>query len=326
MFGHRPDGKVVKHLNGFYNIIPILMKTRNDSMNWMYFDLDLEPVKAFIKDEQARTGRIYSYFDILLATVVRTIALRPELNRFVVNKRIYQRNHIAFSLALQKSLKRGIASDESTIKAKFDGTENLDEIIDRVDALIADAKKEKAVTKTDKIVDAVMHGPHFFKVFLVNTLMWLDKHGLLPMSVLDMIPFHTTFFITDMKSIKLPPLHHHLYNFGTTGLFLSTSVEEKKIYFDEKTGEFKQKDIMRIAFVSDERFCDGYYFSVSSRLLSKIWANPGVLLKKLTKEDLPLDTDALWKKNHEAEKAKAKEEKLSKKKAKKNKENQEISE
>ena len=319
MFGKRPDGKLVKHLGGLYYAMPIIMKTRNDSMNMITFEVELEPVKKFIKEEQERTGRVYSYFDILLAAIVRTIALRPDLNRFIVNQRIYQRNHIAFSLALQKSLKRGVANDETTIKAKFDGTENLPEIIDRVEKLIIKSKKEKANTKTDDLLDKIMHGPHWFKKFIINFLMWLDKHGMLPMSVLDAIPFHTTFFITDMKSIKLPPLYHHVYNFGTTGLFFSTSVEEKKLYKDEKTGEIKEKDIMRVSFVSDERFCDGYYFSVSCRMLKRIFNNPKVLLEPIKKEDLPLTVDEEWERNHQKELAEKKAAKLAAKEAKKNK-------
>lgn len=319
MFGHRPDGKRIKHLNGFYNVIPIIMKKRNDSMNWLTIEMELEPIREFIKAEEARSGRVYSYFDILLASIVRVIALKPALNRFVVNGRLYQRNHIGFSLALQKSLRRGVESDESTVKCKFKGTESLEQIIDEKDRIVTEAKKEHQHTKTDDLVNSVMRGPYFFKAFLVNTLMWLDKHGLLPMSVLDAIPFHTTFFITDMKSIKLPSLHHHLYNFGTTGLFFSTGAEEKKLYLDPETHELKEKDIMKIAFVSDERFCDGYCFSQACRMLKKIWANPSVLLKELDKSELGLTVDEEWELNHKKEKEAKKQAKLEAKQAKKNK-------
>ena len=319
MFGHRPDGKRIKHLNGFYNVIPIIMKTRNDSMNWLTIEMELDPLREFIKAEEARSGKVYSYFDILLASIVRVIALRPALNRFIVNGRLYQRNHIGFSLALQKSLRRGVESDESTVKCKFTGTESLEQIIDQKDKIVTEAKKEHQRTKTDDLIDKVMRGPHFIKAFGVNTLMWLDKHGMLPMSVLDAIPFHTTFFITDMKSIKLPSLHHHLYNFGTTGLFFSTSAEEKKLYKDPETGEIKEKDIMNIAFVSDERFCDGYCFSQACRMLKKIWANPTVLLRELNKDELGLTVDEEWELNHKKEIEAKKQAKLEKKQAKKNK-------
>lgn len=323
MFGHRPDGKRIKHLNGFYNVIPIIMKQRVDSMNWLTIEMELEPLREFIKEQKEKTGKVYTYFDILLSSIVRVIALKPEMNRFVVNGRLYQRNHIGFSLALQKSLKRGIESDESTVKCKFTGTESIDQIIEQKDKVVMEAKKEKQHTKTDDLVNSVMRGPYFFKAFLVNFLMWLDKHGLLPMSVLDAIPFHTTFFITDMKSIKLPSLHHHLYNFGTTGLFFSTSAEEKKLYLDPETHELKEKDIMKIAFVSDERFCDGYSFSQACRMLKKIWANPRVLLRELDKSELGLTVDEEWELNRKKEKEAKKQARLEKKLAKRNKNTEE---
>ena len=39
MFGHRPDGKVVKNLPGLFKIIPMIMPQRNDAQ--VLFDYDI---------------------------------------------------------------------------------------------------------------------------------------------------------------------------------------------------------------------------------------------------------------------------------------------
>ncbi|MCB9498913.1 MAG: 2-oxoglutarate dehydrogenase [Bacillales bacterium] len=290
MFGMRPDGKRVKYLNGFYTIIPIVMKKRYDSMNQITIAIELDNLDSFIKEQMEKTGIIYSYMDIIAAALIRTICLRPELNRFVVNSRIYQREGIYYSLAVQKTLKKGAESNETTIKTKYTGEESIQEIHNIIDAKIREAKHVEAETSTDRTARILTSVPTFIMIPLVNFVLWLDKHGILPKAVLDTSPFHTTFFITDMRSIKLPTLHHHVYDFGTTGIFLSTGTDEYQPSYD-KEGNLIHKHIMKIAVVMDERFCDGYYFANSFRLFQKILKNPSYLLSRLEPEEVPLTED-----------------------------------
>ena len=308
MFGRRPDGKRVRELPGFYTIIPIIMRDRNDSMTQITLRIELDTINKFIDEQKEKTGRVYSYIEIIAAGMIRVICLRPDLNRFVSNYRIYQRDGIYMSLAIQKSLKNSNESNETTIKMRFTGEESLPEICDKIEAEIKKVKHVDAESKTDKLANLLTSVPTFIMVPLVKFVMWMDKVGGLPISVLDASPFHTSFFITDMKSIKLPTLHHHVYNFGTTGLFMSTGIEEKEVYLD-KDSIAKERPIMHMGFVSDERFCDGYYFARSFRLFQRIMANPDYLLTRLEEEDVPL--------NETQKKMKAKAVKKENKKAKK---------
>ncbi len=323
MFGYRSDGKRVKHLKGFYNIIPMIMPKRNDAMNWNQFEVDLEPWNEFIKEQKELTGRVYSYTEILTASIIRVICLRPALNRFIFNRKIYQHNDIAFSIVAQKSLKRGKESDETSIKMHFTGKESLQEIADVMETEFKKVKHEGMKNATDKLTDAICSASPFFTIPLVSFVKFLDKIGALPKGVLEASPFHTTFFITDMRSIKLPPLHHHIYNFGTTGMFFSTGVDKEVLSLNKETGEVTSKIVMPISFVSDERFCDGYYFANSFRMLLRILKNPKVLLDPLADEDVPLDHNALWKKNKLEAKAAKKQAKKDNRLAKKNAKNKE---
>lgn len=295
MFNKRADGTRVKNLNGFYTIVPLIMRKRYDSMNLTTFKIELDYFDSFIKEQKESTGNIYSYMDILTSALVRTICLRPELNRFVVDSKIYQRNEICFSLAIQKSLKNNAESNETTIKMHFTGEESIKEIHDSVESNIKAAKHIDEETSTDKLAKALTSVPTFLMKFLVGTVMWLDKIGVLPKSILDASPFHTTFFITDMRSIKLPTLHHHVYDFGTTGIFLSTGLDEWETVVD-KEGNQKTVHIMKVGVVTDERFCDGYYFAKSFRLFNKILKNPSYLLERLEPEEVPLTQEQIEKK------------------------------
>ena len=56
---------------------------------------------------------------VVIAAVVRLLALRPALNRFVMNGRIYKRNTISISFAVKKALSDDAI--ETTIKLDLRG-------------------------------------------------------------------------------------------------------------------------------------------------------------------------------------------------------------
>ena len=102
---------------------------------------------------------------------------------------------------------------------------------------------------------------------------------MMPKAIVDLSPFHTTFYITNLKSLGINHVHHHIYNFGTTGLFLAMGKE--KVIPVVKNGEIVQEKHMGYSLVSDERICDGLYFALALRQLRKIMQNPAVLENKL---------------------------------------------
>ena len=129
--------------------------------------------------------------------------------------------------------------------------------------------------------------PGPFIKFAVNTLMWMDKYNMLPKSIIELSPFHTSIFVTNLKSLGINHIFHHVYNFGTTGLFYAMG-KEKTVPVIEKKEIVAQKQ-MGFGFVSDERFCDGLYFAMSLRVLRKIMKNPATLETPLEKKEEDVD-------------------------------------
>ena len=84
----------------------------------------------------------------------------------------------------------------------------------------------------------------------------LDKHGLLPKKVIDLSPFHTSMFITNLASIKTSYIHHHCYEFGTTSVFVCMG----KPVPNYMNGDLSKK-MMPLGIVMDERICTGYEYA-----------------------------------------------------------------
>ncbi len=253
------------------------MKNRYDAMNMYEDTFACEVWDEYIKAKEAQ-GIKMNYMHILIAGVVRMLALKPRLNRFVMNGHIYARPKIWVSFVVHPELHED--SCGTTIKLCFEGTESILEIAEIINVAIEkETSKRVGENGTDKLARVLTSIPGPILSFVVNTLMWMDRHNILPKKIIELSPFHTSFFVTNLKSLGINHVHHHTYDFGTTGLFFSMG-KEKMIPIVHK-GEVIQQKHMGFSLVSDERFCDGLYFAMALRDLRKIMRNPSVLEKPL---------------------------------------------
>ncbi len=272
MFGHRSDGKRVKNLPPIFKIMPCVMPDRADSQVYFKQDIALKGLDEYI-ERKTKEGIRLSYMNIIYAALVKIIAQRPNLNRFAMNGVLYERNKIYVSLVIKKSLTDD--GTETPIKLDFNGNESIFEIKDRLDRTIEKNKEIENLNKTDKLVGILNVIPSGLIRTVVKFLMFLDKHGLLPKKIIDASPFHTSVFLTNVGSLGIDSIYHHIYNFGTTSMFFSMGKKKKSYIYEDD--EIREEKCITLAFVGDERICDGYYYASSFKLLSKYLKKPELL-------------------------------------------------
>ena len=272
MFGHRPDGKRIKNLPPIFKIMPCVMLDRADSQVYFKQDIALKNLDEYI-DRKAKEGIRLSYMNIIYAAIVKIVGQRPNLNRFAMNGALYKRNKIYVSLVIKKSLTDD--GPETPLKLDFNGSENIFEIKDRLDSAIEKNKDLENSNKTDKLVTVLNIIPSGLIRAVVKLLMFFDKHGILPRKIIDASPFHTSVFITNVGSLGIDSIYHHIYNFGTTSMFFSMGKKKKSYIYEDD--EIKEEKCITLAFVGDERICDGYYYASSFKLLSKYLKKPELL-------------------------------------------------
>ena len=194
MFGYRFDGVKTKDLPAFFKVIPHIMKTRSDSQVFFKQDISITEMEKYI-DKKQKEGIKISYMTIIFSAIVRVLAQRPQLNRFVINGRIYDRKGIYISLAIKKNMTDdGI---ETTVKLPFTGNENIFEVQDKLEKIINDNKQNSKQNDTDKVAIALGLIPNFLLSFAVSFLKFLDKYGLMPRFIIKASPFHTSAFLTN---------------------------------------------------------------------------------------------------------------------------------
>lgn len=275
MFGFRADGKELKKTTAIFKLMPNLMKERNDSQVLFSQDIITDGMDKYIKEKQEQGIKI-SYLDIVFTAINRIIGERPRLNRFCVNGRTYARNSIFMSRVVKKSLSDD--SEETPLKLEFEGTETIFEVKEKLQNEISKNKDVEMKNDTDKTVKALTSIPSFLIIWVVGIIRFLDKHGLLPKFLIGVSPFHTSAFVTNVGSLGIDAIYHHLYNFGTTSMFFAMGRKKKTyVYVDD---ELVEKKCISIAFVGDERICDGYYYAASFKQLNKYLNKPYLLEEK----------------------------------------------
>jgi hypothetical protein len=275
MFGFRSDGKRIKTIDPLMKLVPHIMPERNDAMVMSVYDIDCAGMDEYIFKRRKEGVRV-NYMDITIAAMARVMAERPRLNRFISNGRIYRRNLIQLSFTIKKALKDG--ADETVVKLTFKGTETLDEVKEMLDKEVVKNSSISAVNEADKLAKLFTIVPNFMIKFLVGTLRLLDKLGLLPKSILEVSPFHTSLYLTNMKSIKMNYVLHHIYNFGTTSMFMSMGKEKHvPIVVDPEEASFGVQKLFQLGCTIDERICDGLYFGNSMKAFKTYMNNPTLL-------------------------------------------------
>lgn len=263
----RRDGKRVKDANPMYLVMQQFLRERHDSQNMMTMDIPIEPMQKYMRAKKEEGIRL-SHMGLIIAAYVRTLAEFPELNRFVVNRRIYSRNEIAVSMVV---LKVGQMIEETMSKMYFLPEDDVFTVQRIIDEYIAGNKKTDNDNGTDKIVKTLVGIPGLLR-FGCNLLRWMDRHNLLPKAIIDVSPFHASCVVTNLASIRTNHIYHHIYDFGTVGEFLAMgNFREipKKV-----GGEVKFVTCLPIGYVMDERICTGAYCSMAMQRFKSYLTHP----------------------------------------------------
>lgn len=270
----RRDGKRVKCTNVEYAVVPHVMVQRNDALNFIEIDIPLQPMQDYLNSKR-KDGIKLSHLAIIAAAYARTVGHYPQLNRFIVNKRIYARNEFNIGMVV---LKAGQMDNGTMSKVNLDPEDTIFDVNRKMTEYIDKNKDEGDENSTDKLAGILLKIPGLLRVG-VKFLMWLDKHGMLPRVIIDASPFHTSLTISNLASIRTHHIFHHIYNFGTTGVFITmgTSREVAKRSAD---GEIHFEKCMPFGIVMDERICSGSYFAKAFRDFRKYLNDPTLLESK----------------------------------------------
>lgn len=288
-WGDRYDGWRVRNVDAVFSVIPYFLRTRMDAQNYFEQRIPIDHIEAFIREHKEDIPGL-SIMHVVIASMIRLVSQRPYLNRFIMWNKIFARNYINFSIVIKRSLSD--EGEETLIKPYFQPTDTLQDVSRKI--LEEQNKNQKAgqQNSSDLISKILGYLPDWLMRVVVFTLLWLDKVGLLPRFIEQASPWHCSLFLTNIGSIGVESIYHHLYEFGNCSIFLAMGKKSQR-HTVNKAGDVKGYKSILLKYVMDERICDGWYYASSMRMLDRILMNPSVLLTP--PEKVVVDDGVRWK-------------------------------
>lgn len=282
-FGDRYDGYRVRDLDLPFHIMPVIMPKRCDSEVFFKETIDIGPLEDYVRKKRKEDLPELKTLHVILAAMVRVLAVRPRMNRFIIGKKVYAHNNIRFGMTIKRSL--SMEGEETEVLPEFLPTDTIYDVVKTFNE-----EWEKAVNAgeegndADRVTRLLAFVPTWVKTFSVWVLRKLDQVGLLPKSLYKGSPFHNSIYITDVGSLGIDSVYHHLFEFGTNSCFLAVGKKITEHYITSE-GEIAKRKVMNFRFVVDERICDGYYHASAIKLFCKYLKHPELL--EIPPESLP---------------------------------------
>lgn len=266
------EGRKVKTLCPMNYVAPFIMRTRQDSTNYYTDRFEVSKAEEFIRSKKQQGLADYNMMYLILAAYVRTVAKHPEINRFIRGQRIYARNKIEVMLTIKVALE--VNAPETVLKVIFPPDATADDVYRILHEKVEEARNGD--TDFDHIAGFFKHVPRVLMRGTMDLFYFLDYFGWMPKILTDVSPFHGSFAITSMGSLRIQPIYHHLYNFGNIPVFCSFG-NGYVTHVTDDDGNLVRKKYIDLKFTLDERITDGFGYASVFHCLKHLLSNPSML-------------------------------------------------
>ena len=274
-WGDRTDGRRIRTEPPMNQVSPYIMVTRCSSMNLFSEAFEITNVERYIRQKRREGLTSFGLMHVMLACYCRALCKYPGLNRFIAGQKIYSHgNDIQFCLTVKKEMTS--TAPETVIKVHLSPSDTALDVYNKVNKEIEAVKNSPLDSSFDNLAQAFTMIPGIFLKFTVWLLKTMDYFGLLPKFLLELSPFHGSVFFTSMGSLGIPPIYHHLYDFGNLPVFGSFGCKRRALEVQED-GTVVQKKYLDFKFSMDERIVDGFYYAAFFKHFKRILYHPEIL-------------------------------------------------
>lgn len=273
-FGDRKDGRKIRTLAPMNYLSPYLMPNRTGAANQMEDSLDMALVDKYINEKREKGLKGFGMLHIFVAAYVRTVSQRPGINRFISRQKIFARNNIEIIMTIKKEM--SLNAEETVIKVYPEPDFTAEQVFYMLEDEISKNKGDGDESDFDGVARVINYIPGLMLKFFVWVLKTMDYFGLVPKSLLKVSPFHGSLVITSLGSLGIPPVYHHLYDFGNAPLFIAFGAKRRENVLTSE-GHVKRKAYVDYKIVTDERICDGHYYAAALKYMRKMLKNPYLL-------------------------------------------------
>ena len=274
-WGDRSDGRRVRTINGMSVVANYIMPNRNGASNSIQDTVEITNIERYIHKKRKEGFENFGITHVFLAAYVRCIAKYPGCNRFLSGQRVYQRDDdIQFTMAIKKDM--STEASDTMIKLHLTQTDTSKEVYEKFNKVYEEVKNTPLDSSFDHVASLLASLPGLLLKFVVWFLKVMDYFGKIPKFLLEVSPFHASVIFTSMGSLGIPPIVHHLYDFGNLPVFVAFGRKYRKVELD-LTGKPATHRYVDFVLNCDERTVDGFYYATVLKYFQKLLRNPEVL-------------------------------------------------
>lgn len=275
-WGDRNDGRKIRTLAPMAQITGYFQVERNTCSNLFEESFEISHVERYIRQKRKEGMTDFGLTHVLLAAYVRGLCKYPQLNRFISGQKVYSRGEdIQYCMVVKKEMT--IDSPDTSIKVHLSRKDTAKDVYEKLNAAVAEVKATQELDSgLDSLISYLLLIPGVVLKFVVWLLKLLDYFGLLPKFLTELSPFHGSLFFTSMGSLGIPPIYHHLYDFGNIPVFGAFGCKRRALEVQED-GSVMQKKYIDVKFTLDERIVDGYYYAAFFKHYRSILRHPEIL-------------------------------------------------
>lgn len=286
-WGDRPDGRRLRTLSPMSQVSPYIMVNRSGSTIYFEDAFEITQVERYIRQKRKEGLTNFGLTHVLLASYVRGLCRFPAVNRFLSGQKIYTHGEdVQFCMTIKKEM--NVEAPDTIVKVHLSPRDTAEDVYRKLNAAVENVKSTPLDSSFDNVTHIFTMIPGVVLKFLVWVLKILDYFGLIPKFLLEVSPFHGSVFFTSMGSLGIPPVFHHLYDFGNLPVFCSFGCKRKATEVSSD-GTVTQRKYIDCKFAIDERICDGYYYAAFFKHYKRILLHPEAL--DLPPEEVRKDID-----------------------------------
>lgn len=272
--GDRREGRQLRSLEGSANLSPYVMRRRSDACDCYEDNIEISALEQWLMDKRAEGSTAMNFTHLMVAAYVRTVSMRPGINRFVSARRIFARNDIQVVLRVRK----GVGSDSAwtSVKLSFSPTDTIYDVYSRISDAVDNVQAGTGESDYDRMAASMTRLSRFFLKPYLLCLRILDYFDWLPKKFLSASPYHASLSVLDLGSLGVQSVEHHLYDFGNLPLFLCYGAK-RHVYELNKEGEVLDRHMVDLRFTVDERIANASYLVEALKCMKYFLRNPQLL-------------------------------------------------
>lgn len=268
----RKDAVLVKPNDAIGAIVPFIMPKRCDAEVSSKVDIDVTDLVKFVdSQDEKKLGYKMTYFHALTSVFAKVFYNREALNRFVKDKRLYQRKKITFAFIAKNKLSD--KGEERIISLDIDKNDNIMSLSKKMAVDVFKVRSE-GTNDMDGILKFFTGLPNFILNGVVKFIFFLDRKGINPKTLTEGDTNYASLLLSNLGSIKTNSVYHHLNEYGTNSVVVTIGTIREE----------KGRKIVDITATLDERIADGFYFARSIQLAEYIAGKPEILLEDFEKK------------------------------------------